>query len=310
MRINFPNQIFLVTNRCEEERFFLHPKPGINRLIGAWLAKALKEHGDGIEVYAFIFLSNHLHILLRDTKGQLAEFMWFFQLNLAKAVNRELGRRGHFFAQEYDAASVLTDEDFEARYAYIVTNAVKVGLVSRAESGPFFSSLKAALGDSRLKFIWFNRTKKHNQTRRGQKVEKKKFEQEYIMSLSIPPMWRGLTKRERRDRISGLTKANEVRYGRERRAQGLTVMGTRRLMSQSPFMRPRNSSRRRRVRVYCCYTEQAAAYLELLKQTVGAYREVYGVYVSAAREGRRLRGLEWPPGCYPPSSMVPVPLGA
>ena len=35
--------------------------------------------GDGIELYGFIFLSSHFHFLLRDTKGQLAQFMWYFR---------------------------------------------------------------------------------------------------------------------------------------------------------------------------------------------------------------------------------------
>jgi len=310
MRVNFPDQVYLITNRCEEERFFLHPRPGIKKLIGAWLAKSLAEYGDGIELYAFIFMSNHLHLLLRDTRGKLAEFMCYFQGNLARAVNRELGReKGHFFAEEYDAVPVLTDEDFETRYAYVLTNAVKVGLVSRAASSPFFSSLNAALGDNCLSFTWFNRTERHNRTRRGQKVDDAEFERGYTLELSIPPMWEGLSCGQRRARIRGLVKGNEVRYGRERRAVGMGVMGVRRVLNQSPFTRPANPSRRRRARVYCRYKEQEAAYLELLKQTVGAYREVYGVYIAAVREGRRLRSLEWPSGCYPPSSMVPVPMG-
>jgi len=34
LRVHLPNQIYFVTNRCEQERFFLLPKPRINRLIG------------------------------------------------------------------------------------------------------------------------------------------------------------------------------------------------------------------------------------------------------------------------------------
>ena len=71
MRLNLKKDIFFVTNRCEQERFFMVPRPEIKKIISTWLAKALEEHGDGIELYAFIFLSNHLHFLLRDTKGSI-----------------------------------------------------------------------------------------------------------------------------------------------------------------------------------------------------------------------------------------------
>ena len=118
MRLHNPDIVWFVTNRCHQERLLLLPRPAVNRLIGAWLAKSLVEHGDGIELYAFAFLSNHFHMLLRDPKGQLPEFMWYFQVNLAKSVNEALGRRGHFFSREYDAAPVLTDEDFDAPVSY------------------------------------------------------------------------------------------------------------------------------------------------------------------------------------------------
>jgi len=220
MRVHFPeNNIYFVTNRCLQERFFFLPKPGIVKIIGAWLAKALKEYGDGIELYGFIFLSSHFHFLLRDTKGQLAQFMWYFQLNVGKAISRELGRRGYFFSREYDAAPVLTNEDFEDRYAYLLTNAVKAGLVAKAGQAPFFSSLEAALENKTLRFVWLDRTKKHNKSRRGQKVKDASFEEVNEIALAIPPMWKELTSRKRKARIEALIKANEVRYGKQRRAE-------------------------------------------------------------------------------------------
>lgn len=305
MRIWSPGQIYFVTNRCEEERLFLLPKPRIKRLIGAWLAKALQEHGNGIEIFGFIFLSNHLHLLLRDTEGTLPEFMWFFQLNLAKAVNRELGRRGHFFSREYDAAPVLTNEDFEDRYVYILTNAVKAGLVDRAATGPFFSSLEMARDEKSRTFEWEDLTKKHNKSRRGQKVADADITKTYTLSLTVPPMWRDWSKTKRRRRIESLVRANEARYGRERRAEGRSVLGMRRILSQSPFMRPKNPSNSPRVRVFCRNKEIEEEYLEGAKVIVGLYREAFDGFRKAVRRGRRAF-VEWPQWTYPPSSMVPV----
>jgi len=305
MRFWSPDHAYFVTNRCEQERLFLLPRPKVLQLIGAWLAKSLEEHGDGIELYAFIFLSNHFHLLLRDTKGQLAEFMYYFQLNLAKSVNELLGRRGHFFARKYDAAPVLTDEDFENRWAYIATNAVKAGLVSSASSGPFFSSLEMALDGRPRSFEWTDRTALHNKSRRGQRVLREEVTLRYSLELSVPPQWRGLSERGRRARMKGLVKANEVRYGRERRAEGRSVLGARRVLQQSPLMRPRKPSRSPRVEVFCRDRELEAAHLEMKKQTAGLYREEFGAFLEAALMGRRA-SADWPPGTYPPSSLWPV----
>lgn len=305
MRIWNREQVYFVTNRCEEERLFMLPTAAVLHVIGVWLAKSLKEYGDGIELYGFIFLSNHFHLLLRDPKGQLAQFMWYFQLNVAKTVNGLLGRHGHFFSREYDAAPVLTDEDFENRYAYILTNAVKAGLVSRAGDGPFFSSLEMSLEETSRTFEWEDRTRKHNKSRRGQQVSKEEVTRRYTLELSVPPQWREWSAQERRRRIESLVKANEERYGKERRAEGRGVLGVRRLMSQSPLMRPVNPARSNRVKVFCQDRELAKEHLEMVKAITGAYREALDGFWKAARKGRRSL-VVWPPWTYPPSSMVPV----
>ena len=105
MRLANPDCAWFVTNRCEQEQLLLLPKPQVNKLIGTWLAKSLAEHGDAIELYAFAFLSNHFHFLLRDPKGQLPKFMWYFQVNLAKSVNELLGRREKYATDKLPGAS-------------------------------------------------------------------------------------------------------------------------------------------------------------------------------------------------------------
>jgi REP element-mobilizing transposase RayT len=306
MRIWNPDHVYFVTNRCEQERLFLLPRPEIRKQIGAWLAKSLAEHGDGIELYAFVFLSNHFHLLLRDTKGKLPELMWYFQLNLAKAVNRQLDRHGHFFSREYDAAPVLTDDDFENRYAYVVTNAVKAGLLARARGGPFFSSLEMALEERVLEFEWVDKTRLHELTRRGRRVTDLAVTRVYRLELTIPPAWGGWTGARRKKRIEGLVESSEARYGRERRAEGKSFLGVRRILEQSPLMRPKNPSFSPRVRVFCRDEDLRKAFLEAARALVGLYRESLDGFRKAALKGRRAL-VEWPPWTYPPSTWAPVP---
>ena len=98
-----------------------------------WLARAMLKYGSGIEIFAFAFLSNHFHILLKDTLGQLAQFMCYFEGNVARAVNRELGRHGKFWGRAYDDMIVDGEEEFWDRWLYTTCNAVKAGLVEKAE---------------------------------------------------------------------------------------------------------------------------------------------------------------------------------
>ena len=75
--------------------------------------------------------------------------MWYFQGNVAKAINKELERKGRFWSREYDDVEVDGDNEFIDRYAYTIGNAVKAGLVDKSDEWPGWSSLEGALSDGK-----------------------------------------------------------------------------------------------------------------------------------------------------------------
>lgn len=301
-----PGATWLVSNRCELEQLFLLPFQGINELIGGWLARALEKYGDGIDLYGFIFLGNHFHLLLRDTKGQLSKFMWYFQTNLAKAINRALGRKGgHVFARRYDAELIEGEEEFLARYAYVKGNAVKAGLVARSLDWPGLSSLGSALSGETLRFVLFDRTAYHNATRRGQKVDPARFMKTHEIRLSVPPMWSGLNPGARRYQLEELMASFEAVQVRTRRADGRGFLGVEGVLSQRPTDRPLESSFAPRVYVLCRDPERRAELKAAWRQVTGAYRERFDAHRKASQLGRRFIS-EWPPWTCPPSCMDPV----
>lgn len=305
-----PNTVWLVSNRCELEQLLLLPLAGINELIGTWLARALEKHGDGIDLYGFIFLGNHFHLLLRDTKSQLSRFMWYFQTNLAKAINRALGRKGgRVFARRYDAEMVEGEEEFLARYAYVVGNAVKAGLVERAAAWPGLSSLGAALTGGVLRFVQFDRTAYHNATRRGQRVDRSRFMKAYEIRLAVPPMWSELTVEQRRLQVQELVAGFEAQQVRARRAEGRGFLGVVGVLSQRPTDRPLESSFAPRVYVLCRDQERRREIKGAWREVTGLYREQFDTLRKASRLGRRFHS-EWPPWTCPPSCMEPVDCAA
>jgi hypothetical protein len=114
--------------------------------------------------------------------------MCYFEANVAKAINRELGRKGTFWSREYDDVIVDGDKEFLNRYAYTTCNAVKAGLVNKASDWVGWSSLGGALSYGKYCFDMLNRTKLHNATRRGQKVDESKFVEKWAFELTIPPV--------------------------------------------------------------------------------------------------------------------------
>lgn len=306
MRVFDPEVLLHITNKCVQDRYFLLPTQETNELIRGWLARSLAEY-PGVEVYAFIFLSNHFHLLLRDNTGDLPGFMGYFKGNLAKAVNRMLGRkRVSVFERSYESRVVLTDGDAESVCGYVLTNAVKEDLVARATEGPFFSSLEMALEGRPRSVSFLNRTRRHDKSRGGREVSKEEVTDVFALSLAPLPGHRGLSLEERRRRIEGLVGERERLHARRRRAEGKEVLGARRLLRYKPWMRPRNPSvRGPRDPVYSRDRERAAEYERGLRELASAYREAFARYRRAATRGRRT-AVGWPAWTYPPSSIRPV----
>ena len=302
-RMHFRNTIHFITNRCEHEMLLLLPTDRITEIIQCWFARALCLYGKGIEIYAFVFLSNHWHILCRDTRGTLAAFMWYFQGNIARAINKELDRHGRFWSREYDDVEVDGDNEFIDRYAYTIGNSVKAGLVDKSDEWPGWSSLEGTLSDGKYCFEMLNRTKLHNATRRGQKVDPSKFIEKWEFELSIPPLLKDKTDVERKRYIRKLMKAAETHYRSLRGNK--PSLGVKNIFKQQPTDRPLNPSFRPRIKVYCFDKERRSHWLDGYRNFVGGYREIYDGFRKAAFKRRRPT-VEWPQGSYPPSCWYPV----
>ncbi len=63
VRMHEKNAVHFVTNRCEHEMFLLLPTKEVNSIVMEWFIKAMAIYGNGLEIYAFCFLSNHFHVL-------------------------------------------------------------------------------------------------------------------------------------------------------------------------------------------------------------------------------------------------------
>jgi REP element-mobilizing transposase RayT len=283
--------------------FLMLPNDRITEIIQCWFARALCLFGDGIEIYAFIFLSNHWHALLKDTKGTLAAFMWYFQGNVAKAINRELGRKGRFWSREYDDVIVPGEYEFLNRYAYTVGNAVKAGLVNKSGDWPGWSSLEGALGDGKYSFEMLNRTKLHNATRRGQQVDESKFMENWRFELATPPMLLDKSREEQANFIKELVESAEKKYQKDRGYN--PALGIDRILGQRPLDRPLEPACRPRIRVFCLDETEENTWLEGFRNFVGGYRDTFDVFRKAATKGKR-PAVEWPKGSFAPSCLYPV----
>ena len=101
-----------ITSRTQHGRFLMRPSPGVNVLILGVLGKAQARYD--VILHAFVFLSNHLHILATVlSPEQLSLFMAFFKGNLAKELGRLYNWREKFWGRRYHSASVSGAEEVQ-----------------------------------------------------------------------------------------------------------------------------------------------------------------------------------------------------
>lgn len=138
-----PNSLVEVTCRTLHGRFLLKPHPNLNPIIIGVLAKAQKRYG--MTVCAFVYPSNHCHLLLQpEDAWQLARFMNYVNSNIAKEAGRLYHWRQKFWERRYRPIVVSNEPEIERqRHHYLYSQGCKEGLVDSSKSWPGATSAKA-----------------------------------------------------------------------------------------------------------------------------------------------------------------------
>ncbi|MBN2525789.1 MAG: transposase [Deltaproteobacteria bacterium] len=313
LRIHDSNYVYFVTNRTHQQRFFVLPTKENNKAIRYWLAKSKNKHGKHIEIYAFIFLSNHFHILLRDPAGELPRFMNYFQGNLARAINRNIKRKGKFWQREYHdlvVDTVSSDEVFWDRYAYTALNAVKSGLVSTATQWGGVSSVPHMLCNTPITGKGLNKTKYGDKKRHNKNVKPKEFEETFEFTLSTPPFLENQEESARLKFIQSLFKSAAVAYRKARLNK--PVLGMKKVLKQSFQDRPRSPKQSPRTRFKSFCADAKMDFKKMYKTFVGIYKHAVHlmfVYFNDTDRNQHVSidtTFPWPPGSYPPTKHKPA----
>ncbi|MGE0709219.1 MAG: transposase [Planctomycetota bacterium] len=127
--------IQFVTRRTSLRRFLLVPTAEIHALLLYCAAVAAQRYG--IQLHAFAWMSNHVHFVLTDPRGNLPSFMRWFCHNTSCALNRRYGRTGKDVVWDptgsYDNVRLWDAAVVEQKLLYTLLNPVAAGLVPRAQ---------------------------------------------------------------------------------------------------------------------------------------------------------------------------------
>jgi putative transposase len=131
-----PGTQYMITRRCTERMFLLKADERYRSMFWYLIAEAADRHG--VLVHAAVFMSNHLHMVVTDVRGNLPDFCHLLFGQIAKAVNAATGHVEAVFAKA-DRANYLelvTREAVVREIAYLLANPAKAGLVDTAADWP------------------------------------------------------------------------------------------------------------------------------------------------------------------------------
>jgi putative transposase len=84
-----------------------------------------------VDIFAFVLMSTHYHLLLRTNLPNLSRAMQWLGLTYARRLNNRLGRCGHLFQGRFKAMLVESDAYMVELSCYIHRNPLRAGMVRR-----------------------------------------------------------------------------------------------------------------------------------------------------------------------------------
>lgn len=130
-RYFLPNHIWHITHRCHKKEFLLKFAKDRKNWIH-WLYEAKKRYG--LCVLDYIVTSNHIHLLVKDTKNKaIAKSMQLISGRTAQDYNNRKSRKGAFWEDRYHATAIESDEHLIQCLVYIDLNMVRAGVVQHPE---------------------------------------------------------------------------------------------------------------------------------------------------------------------------------
>ena len=128
LRIEFEGAIYHVMARGNGRQQIVRDDEDRERLLEDLRRAAVR---CGWEVLAFVFLGNHLHLLIRTPQPNLGRGMQQFLSSYALWYGRRRRRAGHLFQGRYRAEPIEDESYYWAVSRYIHLNPVRAGLVER-----------------------------------------------------------------------------------------------------------------------------------------------------------------------------------
>jgi len=246
---------YLLTRRCTQRQLLLRPDDVVEQIFLYCLGEAVARYG--ITLHAFIAMSNHEHLIIRDNHGNFPEFLAHFHKMVAKSMNALRGRWENFWATEQPNAVYLVGaQDRFDKLVYLLANPVADHLVDRVSDWPGACSFGMHLS-GRTRIV------KRPRCFFGPKST---MPEEVTLRLERLDGFESLTDEQWTAKVVDAVRIEEERARNDRLERGARVLGRKAVLRAEPTDVPKTVAPRRGLRpcVACREKRRRIAELEAL----------------------------------------------
>jgi len=283
-----------VTCRTLQGRFLLKPTKELRSIVIGVLSRAQKLYP--VEIHAFVFLSNHYHLLLSvEDALELARFMNYLNSNLAREAGRLYRWREKLWGRRYRAIVVSAEEAAQlGRLRYVLSHGCKEGLVARPRDWPGAQCAAALMDGRSLEGLWWDRTREYAARARGERFHRQEYAVRERVELDALPCWRDLSRSEYRRRVGEVVREIEVETAARHARDGTRPLGVKAVLAQNPHDRPDELKKAWAPSFHAATRVARRDLVEAYRWFVSAYREA----TEQLRQGNK--GARFPEGSFPP----------
>jgi REP element-mobilizing transposase RayT len=178
---------YLITSRTAGSRLWFVNNPKLWERIQAFLARYQEIYE--VEIFAFIIMGNHIHLIARFPKKNKAAFMRDFNAIIPKLVKRFVPhfRDGRLWGRRYSEQALPREEDLRHWFYYCALNPVSSGLTRVAKDYPCYNSFWDASAGRERTFKIFLRSEFLEARYAGRAVTAADFVKKHTLKYSKLP---------------------------------------------------------------------------------------------------------------------------